>query len=168
MHLVDIYGALVYACGSFFGVPVIVVPFKAALVYLGRSTRAGLEVSRIGVSLEEGPAVLGLYAVFVSIELFQLGYLCFPDAVRNELAGILAPVPAVEVADDRNAYSIRSPNSESIEGASALFSAVNAEKFPGFAVLALVKQIERKIVGIIIDNRHNSASFAIYILSESA
>ena len=71
MYFVDVDGALVYAGGSFCGVPIAVLPLERALVYFGGSSRAGLEVSCIRVSLQNGPAVLGLYAVLVSIELFE-------------------------------------------------------------------------------------------------
>src|ERR1700678_491574 len=114
MDLVDGDGALVPDGLLALLDPLVIGPVIAIEIEdHGGGLAAMLAVEGVRVALDEQPAVGGLDLEFVVGALGYVGEEDFPDAGAEELAhGMVAAVPAIEIADDADALGIRRPDGE--------------------------------------------------------
>ena len=95
--------------------PVPVAPFVVQVPDDGRGPRRDLPEEGVGVALLRGAAAdLRGDEVLVHRAFFEAGDETFPDAraVPSRSEGVAARLPAVEIADDRNALGVRRPDGE--------------------------------------------------------
>src|SRR5580704_863152 len=144
MHFVSGDGGIEFVLGVALAHPLGIAPLVAQIPHDGRRPRRNfIEVAvRVGL-IDRVHVVARAYVVLVDRAMAEVGEKGFPHArTLARIHGMRVRVPAVEVADHRDAFRVGCPHSEVGAAPAVLLHYMRAELLVEARVFALVEQMQ--------------------------